>query len=94
MNPLPAYQFYATSRRCPVCRQRIATATPLTIKFTQGPLHRMGLTCYCVSCNSRFRAVGCFRFGWVAWAGPLGRWIWWRTALLKPTTPAEDPPGR
>lgn len=83
------FGFYRTARRCPECRQPLVTATPLTRRFTQGLLQDLGLTCYCVACNSRYRATTRLRFYWVAWAGALGGWIWWKTTSLEKTLSAE-----
>ena len=81
----PPYQFYRSSRLCPECRSVLLTAAPLNRTFTQGILHRLGITCYCVRCNSRYRATGWLRYRWIWWAGPIGRWIWWQTATLELT---------
>lgn len=93
-SPLPAYQFYPAARFCPSCRGRLATTVPVRRLFLKGPLQRMGLTCYCVSCNSRYRATSSLPFVWIAWLGPLGRWIWWQTTTLEVTLlPEKDDPG-
>ncbi len=89
---IPPYQFYQTARRCPTCLKRLLTATPLTRAFTQGLLQRMGMTCYCVWCNRRYRATSSLRYGWVAWMGPVGRWLWWQTTSLEVTLLPEEPP--
>ncbi|MBI3615384.1 MAG: hypothetical protein HY211_02590 [Candidatus Omnitrophica bacterium] len=83
------YQFYRTFRRCPSCGARLLTATPLTVRFTKGLLQNLGITCYCVRCNTRYRATSRLRFWWVAWAGPIGRWLWWQTTSLEVTLLAK-----
>ncbi len=85
------FQFYPTSRFCPECRGRIVTATPLTRTYLQGPLQRLGITCYCVRCNTRYRATSPLPFGWVGWMGPVGRWAWWLTTSLEATLRSEEP---
>lgn len=87
---IPAYEFYPAHRRCPACRGPLVTTTPLIRKFLQGPLHGMGITCFCVQCSSRYRAVSWLRFGWVSWLGPIGRWIWWKTVSLDLTLRSEE----
>lgn len=79
------YQFYSCFRPCPACRGRLVTATPLTRRFTQGLLHRLGVTCYCAGCATRYRATSWLRYSLVAWLGPLGRWCWWQIASLEVT---------
>lgn len=58
--------------------------------FLQGPLQRLGVTCYCVACNRRYRATGRIRYGWIGWLGPFGRWLWWQTAGLELTLSVEQ----
>ena len=89
MKPAPAFGFYPTYRLCSDCGGRLLTATPVNRTFLKGPLHRMGITCYCVSCNSRWRAKGTLRYGWVAWMGPFGRWLWWQFTALELTLKPE-----
>ena len=69
------------------------TAVPVSRTHLQGPLHRLGITCYCVSCNSRYRAKGRLRYEWVGWLGPVGRWVWWLAAELEVTLQPEERPG-
>jgi len=88
----PAYQFYTAARSCPACRNKLVTTEPFASQFMGGTLYRIGLACYCVHCNNRYRATSFIRFSWIAWAGPVGQWIWWQTARLEPTTPAADAP--
>ncbi len=83
--PAEAYRFYQASRRCPECRAVLLTTTPITLRFTRGVLHDLGIACYCVRCNSRYRARSWLPFTWVAWAGPVGRWLWWQTTSLHRT---------
>ena len=85
MSGPAAYQFYGTFRRCPECGATLLTATPLTRQFTQGLLQRLGITCYCVRCNTRYRATTRLRYQAVAWLGPVGWWIWWQTTSLEQT---------
>jgi len=87
----PAFQFYPVPRACPSCRSRLVTATPLTRTFTQGILHSLGITCYCVRCNNRYRAASSLRYAFVAWLGPVGRWLWWQTASLELTLQGDGP---
>ncbi len=82
---MPPYQFYRTYRPCPSCHAVLATITPLNRQFTQGLLQQLGITCYCVRCNNRYRATSWLRFIAVAWAGPLGRWLWWKSVRLELT---------
>lgn len=84
------YQFYPTFRLCPTCRGRLLTATPLTREFTQGLLQSLGITCYCVQCNTRYRATSKLRYGLVAWLEPVGRWLWWQTTSLEVTLLGES----
>jgi hypothetical protein len=90
VTPFPAYQFFPAMRRCPVCSETIVSTTPLSKEFMRGRLNQMGLTCYCVGCNNRFRAIGKLHFSAVAWAGVIGRWLWWQMAELESTTPAAE----
>ncbi len=89
----PSYQFYPCAKSCPACGAGLLTAIPLTRTFTQGPLERLGITCYCVSCNRRYRATSPIRFVWVAWLGPVGRWLWWKATSLELTLKPEEEPG-
>ena len=91
MKPTPAFGFYPAFRPCPECRGLMLTATPVTRRFLKGPLQRMGITCYCVQCNTRYRATSRLAFVWVAWMGNLGRWIWWQTTTLGLTLRSEEP---
>ncbi len=84
------YRFYPCARSCPRCGAGLVTATPLTLRFTYGMLHELGVTCYCVQCNHRYRATHWLRFSFIAWAGPIGRWIWWKTARLETTLTPPD----
>lgn len=93
MSRPPPYGFYLTYRLCPACGGRLLSATPLSRTFLQGPLQRMGITCYCIACNVRYRAVSRLRFPLVAWMGPLGRWIWWQTTSLEETLTAPPAAG-
>ena len=86
----PPYGFYLAYRLCPTCGGRLLTATPVNHLFLQGPLRRLGVTCYCVSCNSRYRAVGRLRWEWVGWMGAVGRWVWWQAAALELTLSGEQ----
>lgn len=90
MTPLPAYQFYPAARFCPACGGKLVSSTPIIRQFLQGPLQGMGITCYCVGCNTRYRATSRLRYGWVAWLGPVGRWIWWQTTELEITLRPES----
>ena len=81
----PAFGFYPALRFCPSCGAQLLTATPVNRTFLKGPLQRLGITCYCVQCNRRYRATSRLKFAWVAWAGPVGRWLWWQTAGLEIT---------
>ena len=51
----------------------------------------MGIICYCVQCNTRYRATSQLPFAGVAWMGGLGRWIWWQTTTLELTLRSEEP---
>ena len=84
------FQFYSTSRKCPSCGNSLLTATRITRTSMSGPLQRLGVTCYCVSCNRRYRATHRLPYAAVAWAGPLGRRLWWLTASLKLTLQPEQ----
>ena len=90
MKPAPAFGFYPAFRPCPECHGRLLTATPMKRQFLQGPLQRMGITCYCVQCNTRYRAVSRLPFAWVAWMGGVGRWIWWQTTKLELILQSEE----
>ena len=83
------FQFYPTHRKCPACRNPLLTATRVTARGVSGPLRRMGVTCYCVSCNRRYRAISRLPTTAVAWAGPLGRRLWWLTVSLELTLQPE-----
>ena len=85
MKPFPLFQFYPTFRSCPACRSRLLTATRAQASVLEGPLQRMGIPCYCVSCNRRYRAIGRLPYRLVGWMGPLGRRLWWRSASLELT---------
>lgn len=87
---LTPYGFYSTSRGCPSCGARLVTATPVNRTFLKDLLQELGLTCYCMSCNTRYRATSRLRYGWVGWLGPIGRWIWWRTVSLEVTLRSEQ----
>ena len=87
MSPRQHYGFYICYRPCPNCRGRLVSSTPLTRRFTGGSLHALGLSCFCQDCNNRFRATSRIRFGWVAWLGDFGRWLWWQFSSLGTTTP-------
>ncbi|MBI3317826.1 MAG: hypothetical protein HYZ90_01580 [Candidatus Omnitrophica bacterium] len=90
MRPQP-YRFYRIPRACSECGKGLAVHTPLTRKFTAGLLGELGVSCFCPACGSRFRARNPLRFGWVAWLGPPGRWLWWKTASLELTLRPELP---
>lgn len=84
------FGFYPAYKLCPDCGAQLLTSTPVNRTFLQGPLQRMGITCWCVSCNSRYRAVGRLRWEWVGWMGPSGKWLWWQAAALEPTLKPEE----
>lgn len=88
--PAP-YQFYPCFKSCPSCRSPLVSATPLTLTHTRGLLQEMGITCYCVRCNSRYRATSWLIYPAVAWAGPLGRRLWWKTTRLEPIPYGGEP---
>jgi hypothetical protein len=90
MKRPPPYGFYPSSRRCPSCKARLVTTTPVNRFYLQGLLQELGLACYCVRCNTRYRATGRLRFHWVSGLGAFGRWIWWKTATLEVTL-SPDP---
>ena len=50
----------------------------------------MGIPCYCVQCNTRYRATSRLPFIWISWLGPLGRWLWWKTTVLDLTLKPEE----
>ena len=79
------YQFYPAFKSCPNCRTRLLTTVPITRKFLQGVLHDLGIVCTCVRCSRRYRATSWLRYSWIAWAGPVGQWIWWQTTSLTET---------
>lgn len=89
-TPLPAYQFYPAARRCPSCGGKLVSSTPIIRRFLQGPLQGMGIACYCVNCNVRYRATSRLRYGRVSWLGPIGRWIWWQTTEMEVTLRPEN----
>ena len=91
LKPFNLFQFHPAFRPCPACRRPLVTATLVTRVGTSGPLQRMGITCYCVSCNSRYRAVSRLPYAVVGWLGSLGRWIWWQTASFELTLRPEEP---
>ena len=84
------FQFYSTHRKCLSCGNSLLTSTRLTRVTLSGPLQRMGVTCYCVHCNRRWRAVSRLPYTWVAWLGPFGRRIWWKSAALELTLKPEE----
>ncbi len=90
MKP-PPYGFYPAGRLCPSCRGWLVTATPVNRAFLKGPLQNFGVTCYCMACNTRYRATSWLRYGWVGWLGRLGRWTWWKTTSLEVTLRPEIP---
>ena len=92
MRPSP-FSFYPAGRLCPSCRGPLVTTAPVNRIYLKGPLQKFGVTCYCVACNSRYRAVSRMRFQWTGWLGPLGRWIWWKTTSLELTLRPEIPDG-
>ena len=79
------FQFYPAFRKCPSCGSSLLTSTLVTKLSMQGPLERMGVVCYCVSCNRRYRATGRISYPPIAWLGPVARRLWWRTASLELT---------
>lgn len=83
------FQFYSAYRSCPSCRGALLTATLVTKTSMSGPLQRMGVTCYCVSCNRRYRATGRLSYPAIAWLGPAARRLWWKTASLELTLRPE-----
>lgn len=87
---LPAYGFYPAYRLCPSCGGRLLTAVPVGRTHLRGPLHRLGVTCYCVSCNRRYRAASRLRYEWVGWMGAFGRWLWWQATSLELTLKPEE----
>jgi hypothetical protein len=50
----------------------------------------MGVTCYCVSCNRRYRAASRLPYAAVGWLGPLGRLLWWLSTSLELTLRPEE----
>ncbi len=84
------FDFYPTHRKCPSCRNPLLTATRVTAAMVRGPLRRMGVTCYCVSCNRRYRAIGRLPYTAVGWLGPLGRRLWWLSVSLELTLQPEE----
>ncbi|MDO8729788.1 MAG: hypothetical protein Q7J69_01170 [Candidatus Omnitrophota bacterium] len=84
------FQFYSTHRKCPTCRNPLLTATLVTRAVVSGPLQRMGVTCYCVSCNRRYRAASRLPYAAVGWLGPLGRRLWWLTTSFELTLKPEE----
>ena len=90
MKPFNLFQFHPTFRPCPSCRRPIVTATLVTKTSMSGPLQRMGVTCYCMNCNRRYRATSHLPYPAVDWAGPLGRWLWWKTVSLELTLRPEE----
>ena len=91
MKPFPLFQFHPTFRSCPACRNRLLTATRVGPAELQGPLQRMGITCYCVSCNRRYRAISRLPYRFVGWLGPVGRRLWWFFASFELTLQPEEP---
>ena len=85
------YAFYRSPRPCPSCGGGLVSMTPLSRQFTQGILSELGFSCQCVGCSTRYRARNRIRFPWIAWAGPAGRWLWWKTASFEVTLRAESP---
>ena len=90
MKPFPLFQFHPAFRACPSCRRPMVTATLVTKASMSGPLQRMGVTCYCVSCNRRYRAASRLPTTVVAWMGPLGRRLWGLTTSFEPTLKPEE----
>lgn len=84
------FQFYSVPRSCLACRSKLLTATKVSAQTLQGPLARMGITCYCISCNRRYRGTSRFPAPLLTVLGPLGRWLWWRTASLELTLQPEQ----
>ncbi len=87
---IPSYGFYRCLKPCPACGGTLLSLTPLTKEFLQGPLERLGVSCFCQQCSRRYRAVGSLRYSWIAWLGPLGRWLWWQFTALESTSPADS----
>ena len=83
------FGFYPADKLCPACGQRLLTHTPVHRTYLQGPLQKMGITCHCIQCNTRYRAVSTLPFSRVAWLGRFGRWIWWQTVELEETLRGE-----
>ena len=52
-----------------------------------GLLGRLGVSCHCMRCNTKFRAEGRCSLGPLWWVAPgVARWIWWAAAEVTAVT--------
>ena len=51
------YKFYPTHRRCPVCGEKLLSQEPVSFGEAGQIISLLGMPCYCMACNGKFRAV-------------------------------------
>ncbi len=85
--PQAPFQFTPTPRLCPTCRVRLVMIGTLQAREASGLMGRLGVSCHCIQCNTKFRAQGGPSLGPVWWVAPgLARWIWWAGAEVTVVT--------
>ena len=82
------YQWTPVPRMCPQCRARLVMAGGLGPHETSGLMGRLGVSCHCVQCNTKYRAQGRVEVIPVVWwvAPAVARWIWWVAAEVQVVT--------
>lgn len=57
-GPSGPFAFYPTGRKCPTCGELLLSREPVSFGPASKILHMLGMPCYCMACNGRFRATG------------------------------------
>ena len=86
------FEFTPTPRVCPRCRTRLAMVGARAGFVGFGLLGRLGVSCHCVSCNTKYRAHGRFTARWIWWVmPPVAWWVWWAAADVEAVTTLTSP---
>ncbi len=83
------FQFHTTMLRCPSCRELLLSQERVSFGTTSKILHVLGMSCYCMACNGKYRVTARAWMHYLPWisgaamlcAGGLGGY----TVLLMPS---------
>lgn len=51
------FQFHTTLRRCPACQELLLSQERVSFGGTSKILHVLGMSCYCMACNGKYRVT-------------------------------------